>query len=335
VESATFISDKNRTQSGIWAVGYEIVGNHYLNEAANAAAEGDTDFIYKAAEMRLRTGGVNNEAGRKANYFGAMLFTDKPYDVAMTLSANKTVLSSAGDEIVVTANVQTDSSIKRVNWDIPESLKPYIDYEIISDTMLKLKLKEMPDVDGAVGVIKATSVKKATVSDTITIMIDKTPPVITVTGLEYGTYSNSEDITPILTISDSLSGVDSSKTTITISTDGEIQAVQQGAAIPLYTLPLGWHTLTVTASDLAGNTSSVTVSFQTTATVQSLQALVTRFADAGWIDNAGIANSLQNKLAKNNLEAFVNEVQAQSGKHIPEQAAGFLLRDAQYLLSNS
>jgi hypothetical protein len=63
--------------------------------------------------------------------------------------------------------------------------------------------------------------------------------------------------------------------------------------------------------------------------------LVTRFADAGWIDNAGIANSLQSKLAKNNLEAFVNEVQSQSGKHISEQAAGFLLRDAQYLLSNS
>lgn len=424
VESATFISDRNRTQSGIWAVGYEIVGNHYLNEVADAAAEGETDLIYKAAEMRLRTGSVNNEAGRKANYFGAMIFTDKPYNVAMTLSANKNTLSSAGDEIVLTANVQTDSSIKRVNWDIPESLKPYIDYEIINDTMLKLKLREKPDLYETVGVIKATSVKKATVSDTFSISIDTKPPVTTaavspaqpdglngwyghavtvnlsvydnlsgpakteysldgghtwqtyttelmfdkddkytvsyrstdnagnaeavktigfkldstlptikVTGLMYGTYSNSMDITPILTLSDNLSGVDSSRTTVTISTYGKPQTVQQGATIPLYTLPLGSHTFIVTASDLAGNTSSQTVLFQTTTNVQSLQALVTRFTNTGWIDNAGIANSLQSKLAKNNLDTFVSEVQAQSGKHISAQAAGYLLRDAQYLLS--
>ena len=307
VESATFISDKNRTQSGIEAIGYEIVGNHYLNQVADVAAEGETDLIYKAANMRLRTGSVNNEAGRKANYFGAMIFTDKPYDVAMTLSANKNTLSSAGDEIVLTANVQTDSGIKRVNWDIPESLKPYIDYEIISDTMLKLKLREIPDLYEIAGVIKATSVKKATVSATFSISIDKKPPVttaavspaqpdglngwyghavtvnlsaydnlsgvakteysldgghtwqaytsalmfdkddkytvsyrstdnagnveavktigfnldstlptITVTGLVYGTYSDSMDITPILTLSDNLSGVDSSKTTVTM-----------------------------------------------------------------------------------------------------------------------
>jgi hypothetical protein len=31
---------------------------------------------------------------------------------------------------------------------------------------------------------------------------------------------------------------------------------------------------------------------------------------AGWIDNAGIANSLQSKLAANNLADFVSEVQA-------------------------
>ena len=112
------------------------------------------------------------------------------------------------------------------------------------------------------------------------------------------------DITPILTLSDNLSGVDSSKTTVTISTNGEPQTVQQGATIPLYTLPLGSHTFIVTASDLAGNTSSQTVLFQTTTSIQSLQALVTRFTNAGWIDNAGIANSLQSKLAKNNLADF-------------------------------
>jgi hypothetical protein len=64
-----------------------------------------------------------------------------------------------------------------------------------------------------------------------------------------------------------------------------------------------------------------------------MQALVTRFTNAGWIDNAGIATSLQSKLSANALAAFVNEVQAQNGKHIAGQAAQYLIRDAQFLLS--
>jgi hypothetical protein len=171
VASETFISDRNRTQSGIWAVGYEIVGNHYLNEAAGVSKGGETDVIDEAAETRLRTGTVNNEAGRKANYYGAMMFTDKPYDVSMSLSAGKSALSSVGDEIVLTAIVQTDSVIKRVNWHIPQTLKPYVDVEHLGDTSLKLKLREMPEVSGITGVVRATSVKKASVSDSISISI--------------------------------------------------------------------------------------------------------------------------------------------------------------------
>jgi hypothetical protein len=169
---------------------------------------------------------------------------------------------------------------------------------------------------------------------TISFDLDQTAPTITVSGLVYGTYSDSMDITPILTLGDNLSGVDSSKTTVTVSTYGLQQTVQQGASIPLYTLPLGSHTFIVTASDMAGNTSSQTVLFQTTTSIQSMQALVTRFTNMGLIDNAGIANSLQSKLAANNLADFISAVQAQSGKHISEDTAKYLLRDAQYLLSN-
>jgi hypothetical protein len=61
--------------------------------------------------------------------------------------------------------------------------------------------------------------------------------------------------------------------------------------------------------------------------------MVTRFVDMKWIDNAGIANSLQAKLANNDLNSFVNEVNAQNGKHISSEAATYLLRDAQYVLS--
>ncbi|MBW5447177.1 cellulase family glycosylhydrolase [Cohnella sp. CFH 77786] len=165
----------------------------------------------------------------------------------------------------------------------------------------------------------------------ISFKLDLTGPTITATDVVNGTYNDSSDITPVITLDDKFSGVDASKTTVTL--DGK--AVQQGVAIQLYTLPLGSHTFTVTASDLAGNISTKEIVFQITTSIQSLKDMVTSFKNAGWIDNAGIANSLQSKLNSNALTALVNEVKAQSGKHISAEAADILIRDAQYLLSQA
>jgi hypothetical protein len=66
----------------------------------------------------------------------------------------------------------------------------------------------------------------------------------------------------------------------------------------------------------------------------------------GWIDNQGIANSLDSKLdsaksklaagdtiaAKNMLNAFVNEVEAQNGKHLSSEAYALLKFNAEYLI---
>ncbi|NOU75492.1 hypothetical protein GC098_29645 [Paenibacillus sp. LMG 31458] len=166
-------------------------------------------------------------------------------------------------------------------------------------------------------------------SKTISFNLDSTAPTITVSGLVYGPLSEVGVITPDITLNDNFSGVDNTKTTVTLDTYG----VQQGATIALYTLPLGSHTYTVTSSDLAGNVGSTSVAFQITASIQSIQGLVTLFTTKQWIDSAGISNSLQRKLAANKLADFVSEVQAQSGKHITVEAASYLLRDAYYLLS--
>lgn len=157
----------------------------------------------------------------------------------------------------------------------------------------------------------------------------KDPTIEVVIPGDGGTYEDSEDLTPLVTTLDTASGVDNSKTTVTLDT----YSYPIGTTIPLFSLPLGRHELVVSSVDLAGNSGNKTVVFYTVANIHSLKALVTRFAESKEIDNAGIANSLQKKLENGNLNSFVNEVRAQDGKHISNDAANYLLRDARFLLS--
>jgi GH43 family beta-xylosidase len=142
-------------------------------------------------------------------------------------------------------------------------------------------------------------------------------------------YEDSGDLTPLVTTIDTASGVDNSKTTVTLDT----YSYTIGTTVPLLSLPLGSHSLVVSSADLAGNSGSKTVVFHTVSSINSLKALVTRFAKSKEIDNAGIANSLQVKLENGDLRSFVNEVQAQDGKHISNDVANYLLRGARFLLS--
>jgi hypothetical protein len=164
----------------------------------------------------------------------------------------------------------------------------------------------------------------------ITLNVDTSAPTIMVSMLEEGgIYENAADLMPQFTVTDSGSGVDNSKTKSML--DG--RSFEVGTTIPLYTLPLGQHTWTLTASDMAGNQVSRTVLFQTITSMDSLKSLVTRLKMSSEIENAGIYNSLLKKVENRNLNSFVNEVEAQSGKHISNEAAKYLLRDARFLLS--
>ena len=85
------------------------------------------------------------------------------------------------------------------------------------------------------------------------------------------------------------------------------------------------------------------------ATMGGLTADLTAFFEDGDISNAGVYNSLlkklqgaqskldngQAKVAANLLSAFINEVQAQSGKKVSAEAAESLLSDAQWILENT
>ncbi|WP_336773541.1 endo-beta-N-acetylglucosaminidase [Paenibacillus sp. MMO-58] len=160
------------------------------------------------------------------------------------------------------------------------------------------------------------------------IKLDMTAPAVTVSINDGEAFTDDQVIIPQIVVADAGSGVDADKTIITL--DG-VQ-LQPGEALELSRLKLGTHVLVVEASDNAGNTGTFTVHFQTTASIDSLRALVDRFRAKGSIDNEGIANSLLKKLENGNLNSFVNEVSAQSGKHISSEAAACLLRDAAFLI---
>lgn len=160
------------------------------------------------------------------------------------------------------------------------------------------------------------------------IKIDKAAPDIFVTSVTTSTYSTGF-FSPEYIITDAGSGVN--QETVVAMIDGNV--VQLDTQIPLYSLDLGTHVFTITANDFAGNTISKSVAFQVEASMDSLKSLVDLMAVNGMIDNKGIANSLRQKLINgNSLVSFMNQVRAQKGKHISEQAANYLLREAQALL---
>ncbi|WP_379145210.1 Ig-like domain-containing protein [Paenibacillus sp. sgz500992] len=165
-------------------------------------------------------------------------------------------------------------------------------------------------------------------SKTLSFKLDSSAPELTVAEPAPKAYAGTESLTLSWAAIDAMSGVDSAKTVARL----DEEAVEPGTQVPLYTLDIGSHTFAVSVSDSAGNRQESTVTFSTYADVSSLKALVGLFKEKSWIDNHGIANSLLVKLVHGQVEAFVHQVQAQSGKHIQAEAASYLLRDANHIL---
>ncbi len=163
---------------------------------------------------------------------------------------------------------------------------------------------------------------------TAIIKIDKSPPDISIKGLEEESFTGASSIKPKVTIDDSLSGIDDSKTKITLDNE----PYQLESTIYLYKLSLGSHMLTIKSSDLAGNSVEKKITFHTFASIEGLKQLVTLFEENNWIKNHGIATSLQKKLNHNQLKSFIHAVKAQRGKQIGEEAADYLHRDANELM---
>jgi hypothetical protein len=106
----------------------------------------------------------------------------------------------------------------------------------------------------------------------VTLKLDATKPGLTVGGLnDDGKYGDSTQVTVTAEGKDEGSGID----TVVATLDGE--KLELGEQLDLATLPLGTHTLTVTAKDKAGNTTEQATTLTVTTSFGDLATLLGRF----------------------------------------------------------
>ncbi len=207
------------------------------------------------------------------------------------------------DVVVELAAEDGTSGVARVEWTLDgEDWAEYTEpVQVSGDGEHTLRYRAV-DVAGNVEADKAA-----------TIMIDATAPTLLVSGVANGVvYGNATDLVLSWHAEDETSGIDSVSGTL----NGE--AVLSGRVLPLYQLALGTHTLSVSATDNAGNTAEQSLVFATTTSLRDVGQLVDRFrltnrlslsghaALAGQLTAARIAEATGDELgAINELREFV------------------------------
>ena len=174
VDSETFISDKGRLNSDISSMVFEIVSNHYLNQVDEGQ---DVSLLTEAAEQRLRSGGTKNEAKTSAMYYGAMVFQEKQMDVELDVTTDKNVFTKAGDSIIISPNVISESLNKNVHLYVSDEWMPYTEVNKNEDGTYSITLTVEPEEEME-GDITVSSVKNASVVTSVILSYQKsvTPP---------------------------------------------------------------------------------------------------------------------------------------------------------------
>jgi len=182
------------------------------------------------------------------------------------------------------------------------------------------------------------------------LILDNTPPVITIVEPMAADYTHSAVLTLDYSASDGLgSGVASLAATLDGSSTLAGHGLGDGQAINLlFELALGEHTFVVSSQDRVENGSQQSVTFAIIVTPESIKEDVQIFLDAGLIKDPGTATALLAKLnaaadafangnckqAANHYEAFIKLVQAQTPDHIDAIAAAIMIADAEYLIAH-
>jgi hypothetical protein len=66
---------------------------------------------------------------------------------------------------------------------------------------------------------------------------------------------------------------------------------------------------------------------------ERLRGLLGQSCTLGWISPKGVCNSLEVKIRNGNLQAYINELEAQRGKHVNESAYFLLRSNAEYIVA--
>jgi hypothetical protein len=187
-------------------------------------------------------------------------------------------------------------------------------------------------IDGATGPVSSR-----------TFALDTTAPVIRITEPQGRDYEHDGMLTPSVVASDATAGLDGA---VRVYLDGA--PISATEPIDLFNLALGNHTVRVEATDLAGNVGSAEVTFRVIATIRSTIADAQRMRRMGWIASDAMLHSLVVKLeaaqaavdrgqpdvAIHNMESFIHEVEAQTGKALTVQGAEHLLHDAEWVIQS-
>jgi|GEM_PF-3398812 len=140
-------------------------------------------------------------------------------------------------------------------------------------------------------------------------VVDTTKPEINFMSPVSGEYPRSATIPITFTATDNYKLMD-----VTVHLDGQ---VFEFSSIDLFFVPLGAHSLVITARDEAGNTTTKQVDFNSTATIQSTVSDLERIYSLGWT-NGTVKNSLKTLLSP----AFINS--SQGNKKIALLGTAFL-----------
>ena len=206
--------------------------------------------------------------------------------------------------------------------------------QIVNDTQLYVR-------DAVIDYITAEGTVSPAIEGRLKF-VDGDSPEITITSPTATVYPHTGSLTIDFAVTDAVSGVQS----VVADLDGV--AVTDGQVINLLTLAVGEHKLTVNAVDNASNASSKSVTFSVNVTVNGLKKLVNGYYASHDITRAGVRTSLIAKLSKankavmygnyasaiNTLQAFINQVSAQTGRSITPAASAVLIAEARLVIAS-
>ena len=173
----------------------------------------------------------------------------------------------------------------------------------------------------------------------VTIKYDAAPPIIVVPPSITSVFPTSQ-AGSVVTFSDT-NGTAASATDATSGVESITYSPSSGS-----TFPTGTTAVTVTATDNAGNADTGTFTVTVLSPAEAIQYLAHDINSVN-LDH-GFANSLDQKLAaatsslnsgndkeaKNQLNAFINEVSAQAGKKLTQDQANQLISVAQNIINS-